>query len=189
MQRRCLLASASTIWLGCASSVPAGGVVPEGAHRRVLAPLRFGWLSSRQATGVLPSAIALGAEPAGRVLLFFEFEAWSEAPGLLRAELLLQTAGAPGQNIDVELSRAEPARGELKSWADQPRALVPRLRAPLGSAAQPARLDVTELARAQTKSGEPLRILLRAEPTGAEPILVQTGVGSGAAPLLEAYWQ
>ena len=126
MQRRSLLAGASTIWLGCASSAPASGVVAESARRRVLAPRRFGWLSSRRDTGELPSAIALGAEPAGRVLLFFEFEDWNEASGLLRAELLLHTAGAPGQNIDVELSRAEAARGEMKGWADQPRALFPR---------------------------------------------------------------
>jgi hypothetical protein len=164
-------------------------VVAESARRRVLAPRRFGWLSSRRDTGELPSAIALGAEPAGRVLLFFEFEDWNEASGLLRAELLLHTAGAPGQNIDVELSRAEAARGEMKGWADQPRALFPRRRAQLDSAAQPARLDVTELALAETKSGEPLRVLLSAEPRGAEPIFVQTGVAGGAAPLLEAYWK
>lgn len=189
MRRRGLLAAASSLLLACASSAPSSGVVAEGARRRVLGPTRFGWLSSRQASGALPSAIALGAEPAGRVLLFFEFDSAAEPSRLLRAELLLHTAGPPGQSVDVEVSRAEAARGELRAWADQPRALFPRRAARLASAAAPARIDVTELLLAETTPGAPIRLLLRAEPRGDEPILVQTGVAGGAAPLLEAYWE
>jgi hypothetical protein len=181
MQRRYLLAGGASVLLGCVASAPPRRVVAEGARRSVLAPRRFGWLSSRETTGALPSAIALGGAPSGRVLLFFEFDGLGESRDLLRAELLLYTGGAPGQGIDIELSRAEAPRGELRAWADQPRALYPRLPARLESAAQPARLDVTELSRADTTPSVPLRVLLRAEPRGGE--------AGGAAPVLEAYWQ
>jgi len=186
MQRRALLAGCGALW-ACGSPPPVANV-EEGAERRVLSPLRFGWVSSRQSTGELPSAIALGGEASGRVLLFFEFEELSDARRLLRAELRLSTTGVPGQALDVELSRSEAARGQLRAWSDQPQALYPRVTARLSTDANPARLDVTQLVRAQAKPGVPLRILLRAEPGGREPLLIQTGAAGGAAPELEAYW-
>jgi hypothetical protein len=189
MQRRALLVGGAALW-ACGSRPPQATPVGESAARRVLSPLRFGWLSSRQSSDALPSAIALGAETSGRVLLFFEFEELNEPRRLLRAELRLHTDGVPGQALDVELSRSEGARAELRDWSDQPQALYPRVSGRLSTDASPARLDVTELVRAQTKPGVPLRILLRAEPSsGAEPLLVRTGAAGGAAPELEAYWE
>jgi hypothetical protein len=188
MQRRSLLASASCLVLGCASRARRPSTVSELASRSVSSPRRFGWLSSRRETGELPSAIALGAQPVGRVLLYFEFETPGELASLSVAELVLQTAGPPGHGVDVELSRAEAARGELRAWGDQPRALYPRIAARLASNQERARLDVTELLRAESKPGAVLRLLLRAEPTGDEPVSVQTGAGGGAAPVLEAYF-
>ena len=78
-------------------------------------------------------------------------------------------------------------RGELAAWSDQPRARYPRLSTRLTSGASPVRLDVTELVRAESKPGEPLRLLLRAEPEASEPLLIETGAAGGAAPRLEAY--
>jgi hypothetical protein len=188
MHRRALLAAGFALF-GCGSRPPASPAVGESAGRSVLLPSRFGWLSSREWSGALPSAIALGGKTSGRVLLFFEFEPLDESRRLLRANLRLRTSGVPGQVAAVELSRAEAARGELASWSDQPRALYPRVAAQLSAGAGATRLDVTELLRAQTKPGAPLRLLLRAEPGDGEPLLVQTGAAGGAAPELEAYWE
>jgi hypothetical protein len=174
--------------LGCASrAVPAAPVV-EQSGRAVLMPARLGWLSSEHATPSLPSAIALGGKASGRTLLYFEFPELTEPRPLLRAELLLNAVGAPGSAIGVELSRAEEPH-QLAVWSDQPRALYPRLSAQISTARSPERLDVTEILRAQTKPGQPLRLLLRAEPGEAEPVLVETGAAGGAAPRLEAYFQ
>ena len=52
----------------------------------------------------------------------------------------------------------------------------------------PPRLDIDDRG-AEAKPGEPLRLLLRAEPGAAEPVLVSTGAAGGAAPRLEAYWE
>lgn len=183
------MAAAGSLGLGCASRAPSSAAVAESSGRTVQAPLRFGWLSSQRASGPLPSGVALGSRTAGRVLLFFEFAALGEPRSLLRAELRLFTAGTPGHAVDIELSRAEAVRGELRAWSDQPRALYPRLAARLEAEQRPARLDVTELVRAETKPGEALRVLLRAEPSAAEAVLVETGTASGMAPTLEAYWQ
>ena len=186
--RRALLVCSCLAALGCGSPPPAATVAEQSA-RSVSLPLRFGWLSSAQPTGALPSAIALGAKTSGRVLLYLEFPELSEPRRLLRADLRLSTSGVPGEAVDVELSLAEAARGELRQWSDQPRARYPRLSARLSTGINPARLDVTELVRAQTKPGVPLRLMLRAEPNGVEPVLVQTGAAGGAAPALEAYFE
>lgn len=175
--------------LGCGSSPPAPQVT-EGSALRVSAPLRFGWLSSEQPTSTLPSAIPLGGAVSGRVLLYLEFPELNEPRQLLRADLALETEGTPGDVRTVELSRAEAARGELGQWSDQPHALYPRFTAQLAvGLGAPLRLDVTALARAEHKAGEPLRLLLRAEPSPGAPVLVRTGAAGGSAPRLEAYWE
>lgn len=176
------------LW-GCAGSRPSTGEVGELQGRSVATPQRLGWVSSQRPSGELPSAIALGGKASGRVLVYLEFAAPSEARRLHSAGLLLTTSGAPGASIEVELSRAEPPAAELRTWADQPRARYPRLTARLPGEAESARLDVTELLRAEAKPGEPLRLLLRAEPGEAEPVLVATGAAGGATPRLETYWE
>ena len=173
--------------LSCGAGRAPATTVAEPAGRSVLVPTRLGWVSSKQPSGILPSAIALGGKTSGRVLMYFEFAAPSEPRRLVRADLVLDASGAPGASLDVELSRAAAAGGLLRAWSDQPRARYPRLSARLYGAQ--ARLDVTELLRAESKPGEPLRLLLRAEPDAAEPMLVETGAAGGAAPRLEVYWE
>jgi hypothetical protein len=175
--------------LGCGARAPQAAVLTEQSSRTVLEPVRFGWMSSERASGALPSAIALGGKASGRVLLYFEFA----TPGvgarrLLRADLVLGASGVPGEAIDVELSRADAAPGQLRAWSDQPHARYPRVAARFSTQALPQRLDVTELLRAQ-KPDEPLRLLLRAEPGSGEPVLVETGAAGGSAPRLETYWE
>ncbi|HEX2877208.1 MAG TPA: hypothetical protein VHP33_38420 [Polyangiaceae bacterium] len=193
-QRGLLQGAGLAVALGLALPGCAGPRAPtvelgELSGRSVATPQRLGWVSSEQPSGALPSAIALGGKASGRVLVYFEFAAPSETRRLHGAALLLSTSGAPGQSIEVELSRAEPPSAELRSWADQPRARYPRLTARLPGNTESVRLDVTELVRAEAKPGEPLRLLLRAEPGTAEPVLVATGAAGGAAPRLEAYWE
>jgi hypothetical protein len=183
----CLLSGLAP--LGCGSQPASQSAVAEHNARRVLSPAKLGWVSSERPSGALPSAIALGGKTSGRVLMYFEFAAPSEPRRLLRADLVLVSSGAPGESIEVELSRAEAARGELADWSDQPRARYPRLSVRLVSGVLPARLDVTELVRAESQPGEPLRLLLRAEPGASEPLLVETGAAGGVAPRLEAYWE
>lgn len=174
---------------GCARAPAPHVVVTEQNARRVLEPTRLGWVSSEQASGALPSAIGLGGKTSGRVLVYLEFAVPPEPRRLLRAELVVGTSGVPSTSIDVELSRADAARSELRAWSDQPHARYPRLSARLAMQALPQRLDVTELLRAETKPGEPLRLLLRAEPGSGEPVLLETGAAGGPAPRLEAYWE
>ncbi len=178
-----------TVLLGCAARPAQPAAVTEHSTRTVLEPARFGWVSSEQASGALPSAIALGGKASGRVLLYFEFATPGVGARLLRADLVLGATGVAGEAIDVELSRADAAAGELRAWSDQPHARYPRVAARLSTQALPQRLDVTELLRAATKPGEPLRLLLRAEPGSGEPVLVETGAAGGATPRLEAYWE
>jgi hypothetical protein len=173
----------------CERAKPRALNVSEQSGRSVLRPVRLGWVSSEGESGALPSAVALGGPASGRVLLYFEFPASEPGRRLLRAELVLTVSGAPGTSIRVELSRAEPARKELRSWADQPRARYPRASASLAVHGAPARLDVTEIVRAETKPGEPLRLLLRAEPNAAESLSIETGAAGGEIPRLEAYWE
>jgi hypothetical protein len=175
--------------LSCGASSAPAPTVAEHSGRSVLLPARLGWVSSAQPSGVLPSAIALGGKTSGRVLMYFEFAAQSETRRLVRADLVLDASGAPGESLPIELSRAEAAGAELRAWSDQPRARYPRSSARLASGTTPARLDVTELLRAESKPGEPLRLLLRAEPGAGEPVLVATGAAFGNVPRLEAYWE
>jgi hypothetical protein len=175
--------------LGCGAQQAPPSALAEQNARRVLWPVRLGWVSSERPSGALPSAISLGGKASGRVLIYLEFAAPSELRRLLRADLVLVASGAPGESIEVELSRAEPARGELAAWSDQPRARYPRRSARLAGGALPGRLDVTELVRAESDPGQPLRLLLRAEPDANEPLLVETGAAGGTAPRLEAYWE
>jgi hypothetical protein len=175
--------------LSCGPARSAPISLAEQNGRSVLSLTRLGWVSSEWPSSALPSAVAVGGKTSGRVLLYFEFAAPGESRRLLRAELVLTASGAPGESIDVELSRADAVRGELRSWADQPRARYPRLSTLLSSDNTPARLDVSELLRSETKPGEPVRLLLRAEPSAAEPLLIETGAAGGAAPRLEAYWE
>jgi hypothetical protein len=155
----------------------------------VLGPVRFGWLSSEHETGSLPSAIALGAKTAGRVLVYLEFPELEAARRVLRADLLLSPAAAAFGRVPIELSRAEAARSELRKWSDQPKALYPRVTAHVTARAWPERLDVTEILRAQARRQEPLRLLLRAEPGEGEGVLIATGASGGEPPRLEIYWQ
>ena len=175
--------------LGCGSASPPPSAVTEQSARTLLLPARFAWVSSERSSGTLPSAIALGGKASGRVLLYFEFAELTESRRLLRAELLLNASGAPGDAVDVELSRSEAAHGELRAWSDQPQALAPRLAGRLIAQSSVQRLDVTELLRAQHKPGEPLRLLLHAEPGRDEPVLLETGAAGGAQPRLEVYWE
>jgi len=155
----------------------------------LLVPLRFGWVTSEGSSVALPSAIGLGGKTSGRVLLYFEFPELSEPRRLLRGELVLHAIGAAGHAVDVELSRAEAARGRLERWSDQPQAVYPRLSLRLAADSAPVRLDLTEILRVRSKPGQPLRLLLRAEPGAGEPVLVQTGAAGGAQPRLEVYWE
>ena len=174
---------------GCARSRAPQAALTERNARTVLEPARLGWVSSEQGSGALPSAIGFGGRTSGRVLVYLEFVVPSGSRRLLRADLVLGASGVPGASIDVELSRAEAARGQLRAWSDQPRARYPRVSARLTPQAWPQRLDVTELLRAETKPGEPLRLLLRAEAGSGEPVLVETGAAGGLAPRLEVYWE
>jgi hypothetical protein len=174
---------------GCGPKASPPSAVSEQSGRTLLVPARFGWVSSKQPSGALPSAIALGGKASGRVLLYFEFPELSESRRLLRGELILKASGAPGHGVDVELSRSEAARSKLEAWSDQPQAVYPRLPARLVAQEFAMRLDVTEMLRAQGKPGQPLRILLRAEPGADEPVLVETGAAGGSQPRLELYWE
>ncbi len=175
---------------GCAAQAPTPELlVAEQSARRVLEPARFAWASSERSSATLPSAVALGGAASGRVLLYFEFPELNEPRRLRRAELLLATDGTPGDSVAVELSGSDPAKERLESWADQPRAVYPRLAKELAAGGSPARLDVTEIVQARSKPDEPLRVLLRAEPGSGAPVLVHTGAASGLGPRLEAYWE
>jgi hypothetical protein len=174
--------------VGCGAPPPASVGLSELTGRSVLAPIRFGVLSSVRETAALPSSVALGAKSSGRMLLYFEFSLPEETRKLLRAQLLLSPTGGSA-DVDVEVSRADAAGVELRAWSDQPRALYPRLAARLGRQAGLERLDVTEILRAHSKRGEPLRLLLRAEPGDGEGISIATGAAGGEAPRLELYWQ
>ena len=173
---------------GCGAAAPASPSLSELNGRSVLEPTRFGVLSSIRETPELPSAVTLGGRASGRVLLYFEFPPPEETRKLLRAQLLLSPTEGSG-DVDVEVSRADAARAELRAWSDQPRALYPRLAARLGRHAGPERLDVTEIFLARAERGEPLRLLLRAEPGDGEGISIATGAAGGEAPRLELYWQ
>jgi hypothetical protein len=173
---------------GCGARAPASTRLSELNGRSVLEPTRFGVLRSNRETPELPSSVALGGKASGRVLLYFEFPRPEEARKLLRAQLVLSPTEGSG-DVPVEVSRADVARAELHAWSDQPRALYPRLAARLGRHAGPERLDVTEILLAPAKRGEPLRLLLRAEPGDGEGISIATGAAGGEAPRLELYWQ
>lgn len=175
--------------LGCGGVSAPSRAVPEQSQRSVAFPERFGWVSSERDSRALPSAIALGGEASGRVLVYLQFPEPERGRKLIRAELWLSLASRPAAPIDVALSRAEPARGQLATWADQPRSRYPRVAAKLGGFDSRQRLDVSELVSAPRKAGEPLRMLLRAEPNAAEPVLLETGAFSGRAPRLELYWE
>lgn len=173
---------------GCGAGPTPVTVFSEQDARMVLEPQRFGWLSSARETGTLPSAIALGAKTSGRLLLYFEFPEVTEQRQLLRAQLLLEPQRGGSQRVMVEVSRAAEAGAELRSWSDQPRALYPRLSAELAGQAFTQRLDVTQILRVPPKRGEPLRLLLRAEPGEGEGVLIATGASGGALPRLELYF-
>jgi hypothetical protein len=174
---------------GCGAGPTPVTVFSEQDARVVLEPQRFGWLSSAHETGALPSAIALGAKTSGRLLLYFEFPEVTEQRQLLRAQLLLDPQGGSSERVTVEVSRAAEAGAELRSWSDQPRALYPRVSAELAGQAFTQRLDVTEILRVPPSRGEPLRLLLRAEPGAGEGMLIATGAAGGAPPRLELYFQ
>ena len=173
----------------CGAAPEPVTVFSEQDARLVLEPQRFGWLSSARETGTLPSAIALGAKTSGRLLLYFEFPEFAEQRKLLRAQLLLDPQGVGSERVTVELSRAAQAGAELRSWSHQPRALYPRVSAELAGRPFTQRLDVTEILRVPPKRGEPLRLLLRAEPGEGEGVLIATGASGGAVPRLELYFQ
>jgi hypothetical protein len=174
--------------VSCGAPAPSNVALSELNGRSVLEPTRFGVLSSLRETTELPSSLALGAKSSGRMLLYFEFEQPEDTRKLLRAQLLLHTTDG-SDAIEVEVSRADAAGPRLRTWSDQPRALYPRLAARLGRHAGPERLDVTEILQARAKRGEPLRLLLRAEPGEGEGISIATGAAGGEAPRLELYWQ
>ncbi len=172
---------------GCAGSEGLRDNVPELSERRVWRPVRLGWVSSERPSGALPGAIALGGPGSGRVLVYLEFPEPQRGRKLVRAQLWLSTTG-PSEPIDVELSRAGAAGPQLVTWSDRPLARYPSVSAKLGGGAGRQSLDVSELLSAPAAVGEPLRVLLRAEPDGAEPVLLETGADGGSAPRLELYW-
>lgn len=179
-------------WLlltACGGAAPLAKEVPEQSSRSLLATDRFGWVSSERSTRDLPSAIALGGKTSGRVLIYLEFPEPDRARKLVRAELWLSLSARPAEPVDVELSRSDAAGAKLERWSEQPHARYPRLAAKLGAHAPRERLDVSELVSAPDKAGEPLRLLLRAEPSAAEPVLLETGAFGGSAPRLELYWE
>jgi hypothetical protein len=186
--RCCALFALGAAALGCSPTAAANSSLSELNGRGVHEPTRFGVLSSERETSALPSAVSLGAKTSGRVLLYFEFPRPEEGRKLLRAQLLLNSTGAAGE-IEIEVSRSEVARGELRAWSDQPRALYPRISARLGRHAGSERVDVTQIVQARAKQGEPLCVLLRAEPGDGEGVLIATGASGGEAPRLELYWQ
>jgi hypothetical protein len=173
---------------GCGAPAAASAGFSELNGRSVIEPTRFGLLSSVRETPELPSSVALGGRASGRVLLYFEFPAPEETRKLLRAQLLLSPTDGSG-DVDVEVSRADAPRAELRAWSDQPRALYPRLAARLGRHAGPERVDITDILLVRAKRGEPVRLLLRAEPGDGEGISIATGAAGGEAPRLELYWQ
>jgi hypothetical protein len=179
---------ACALGAGCAAKATEQPLFGEQQVRSLSAPLRWGWLSSERDTGDLPSAIPLGGKRAGRVLVYLEFPEPDGARQLAQAELLLTPLGSVGQ-VEVELSRAADAGPALRRWSDQPRALYPRLSARIEARAWPARIDVTELVRAPRKAGEPLRLMLRSEPSDGESVLIATGASGGDAPKLEIYYR
>lgn len=190
MRRRgvaCLLGCA--LLASCSARPAPVAVFSEQDGRLVLEPQRFGWLSSARETGTLPSAIAVGARTSGRLLLYFEFPELTEQRMLLRAQLLLSPTQGRGERVPVELSRSTAPGAELRRWSDQPRALYPRVSSELAAQAFPLRLDVTEILRVPPERGEPLRLLLRAEPGEGEGVLIATGVSGGELPRLELYFQ
>ncbi|HEY6077453.1 MAG TPA: hypothetical protein VIW29_01535, partial [Polyangiaceae bacterium] len=113
--------------LGCALGVLLGAgcgpgsteppLLSEQHGRSLSSPLRLGWLSSQRETGDLPSAIPLGGRRAGRVLVYLEFPEPEPGRSLVHAQLLLTPLESGGQAVDVELSRADAARPELRSWS------------------------------------------------------------------------
>jgi hypothetical protein len=187
-RRCCLTLALGAAAVGCRPGATPSASLSELNGRSVHEPTRFGVLSSERETSALPSAVSLGAKTSGRVLLYFEFPEPEETRKLLRALLLLNSTGA-AERIEIEVSRSETARGELRSWSDQPRALYPRLSSQLGRHAGPERVDVTRILEARSKRGEPLCILLLAEPGDGEGVLIATGASGGETPRLELYWQ
>lgn len=175
--------------LGCGGRAGSSAIVAEQSQRSVAALERFGWVSSAGPSGALPSAVALGGSGAGRTLVYLQFPEPERGRKLLRADLWLSLVAPTAAPIQVELSRSEPAGGELSSWSDQPQARYPRVAAKLGGARAEQRLDVRALALAPGKAGEPLCVLLRAEPDAGEPVLLETGAFGGHAPRLELYWE
>jgi hypothetical protein len=183
------VALGGSVLLGCVGE-RAGATAPsELSGRSVLSPSRVGVLTSRADTLALPRTVALGASAAGRALLYLEFQR-PEAPGqLLRASLLLSAERALGPGVEIEVSRADAPGGELRRWSDRPRALQPRSVALLEPEHGVTRLDVTELLREPSERGEPLRLMLGADPREGEGVSIATGVAGGRAPRLELYWQ
>lgn len=186
--RCCVALALGVVTPACGPVAGSGTSLSELNGRSVHEPTRFGVLSSERETEALPSAVSLGAKTSGRTLLYFEFQQPDETRRLLRAQLLLSSTG-PAERVEIEVSRSEAANGELRAWSDQPRALYPRLSAELGRHAGPERVDVTRILQSGSKRGEPLCILLRAEPGEGEGVLIATGVSGGETPRLELYWQ
>jgi hypothetical protein len=175
--------------LGCGARAAAPRPVPERSERSVLSPQRFGWVSTLGDSGALPSAIALGGKTSGSVLVYLEFPELVPGRRLLRAELWLDLARRPVAPIELELTRSDDAGARLERWSDQPRARYPRVVAALTGERWGSPLDVSELLRAPAEPGEPVRILVRAEPEALEAALLQTGAAGGRAPRLELYWE
>jgi hypothetical protein len=176
------------IGASCGGPAATGAGLTELNGRSVLEPARFGVLSSKGETTALPSSVSLGAKTSGRALVYLEFPEPDQSRRLVRAQLLLSSS-LPAGPVPVEVSRAEPARGALIAWSDQPRALYPRLAVELGGDAGLQRIDVTEILNARSKPGQPLCLLVRAEPAEGEGVLIATGAAGGDPPRLELYWE
>jgi hypothetical protein len=189
MQRRAVACLLCGVITGCGAAPAPVSMFSERDGRLVLEPQRLGWLSSERETGALPSAIAVGAKTSGRLVLYFEFPELTEQRKLLRAQLLLDPSQGRSGRVPVELARAAAPGAELLRWSDQPRALYPRVAGELSAQAFPLRLDVTEILRVRSERGEPLRLLLRAEPGDGEGVLIATGASGGDVPRLELYFQ
>lgn len=183
---------ASLLWLGgvsaCAGGTTAPAPVSVQQGRTLLEPARLEVVGGARDSAQVPSAVSLGGPASGTVLLYLEFPRPSEQRRLARADLVLDLSGAPGSSIEVELSSSESSTESSWAFAEPRRAVGPRTSARLSVSGVPVRLDVREIVLAQSEAAR-LCLLLRAEPTAPEPVLVATGASGGTAPRLDLYWQ
>jgi hypothetical protein len=142
----------------------------------------------------VPSAVTLGRDAGGTVVMLFRFAAtWRDDAEVVSAFLVLDALdGSPPATspVTLETARVEEAWEQASvSWGRQPRLSVPRaagavrMRAPA-----PLRVDVTALVRAWSRRDKDDHgIALLARGGDAYGTVVSTGVSQGVGPRLEVY--